>query len=330
MSKRHIVIVTTGGTIAMKKDEATGALVPAVSGEELTRSVPGLSDAADIEVREFANRPSEYMLPQHMLELCHFIDQTVDELRPDGIVVTHGTDTMEETAFFLEHTLHTEIPVCLTGAMRGASAAGADGPANILAAVRTASSGEAAGLGVLVVMNDRVYLADEVEKTHSTATDTFDSNALGPVGFVYEDRVVMRPVQRKKVKFQPEYVDGKVWILTCGAGMDDSICQAAAEAGIHGLVVEGFGCGNVPLALAAGMKSLVKEGIPVVLTTRTWRGRIQKEYGGDGGTAALLSSGIISGGGLSGQKARILLLLALGEGRTMEGLRFAFYDVCGA
>lgn len=320
---KRILIITTGGTIAMKKDKE-GNLVPAVSGEELLNAVPGLENEADITVMEFSNIPSEYMTPEKMLELSRFLKEKDREINPDGIVITHGTDTMEETAFFLDHTCSLEKPVVLTGAMRGASAAGADGPANILAAVKTAGDSRFASMGVLVVMNDRVFMAHDVEKTHSTATDTFASNNLGPVGMVYGSHIDMRIISHTKNLIIPDSINKNVWIWKCGAGMDGSFGRAAIGAGADGILVEGFGCGNVPLGVADGINELLFHKIPVVLVSRTWSGSIEKEYGGEGGTAALLEKGVISGGNLSGQKARILLLLALSAGKTGAELREVF------
>ena len=296
----------------MKKDEVTGALVPALSGEALIDTVPGIDDGAHIEVREFSNIPSEYMTLDRMGALAAFIER-LDTDEVDGYVITHGTDTMEETAFFLNHTVHLNKPVCLTGAMRSAAAAGTDGPGNILAAVRAACCDNLYGMGVLVVMNDRVYLADDVVKSHATATDAFTSASFGPVGFVSGDKVVVRKCSQKRWIGNVQDLNARVWIVRCGAGMDDSLLAGVLAASVDGLIVEGFGCGNVPLGMASALKTMVKKGILVILTSRTGHGYVEREYGGDGGTAALEDAGVISAGGLSSQKARILLILAIGN-----------------
>jgi L-asparaginase/Glu-tRNA(Gln) amidotransferase subunit D len=142
---KKILVITTGGTIAMKKDRETGGLMPAVSGKDLAAAVPGLAHYADLDVLEFSNKPSGWMTAADMFELSKLIDRLADTDQADGFVITHGTDTLEETAFFLEAVLKTEKPVCVTGAMRGASALSADGPANILASVRTAASDDSIG-----------------------------------------------------------------------------------------------------------------------------------------------------------------------------------------
>mgnify|MGYP000575849227 FL=1 len=182
---KKILVITTGGTIAMKKDRETGGLIPAVSGKDLAAAVPGLAHYADVDVLEFSNKPSGWMTAADMFELSKLIDRLADTDQADGFVITHGTDTLEETAFFLEAVLKTEKPVCVTGAMRGASDLSADGPANILAAVRTAASGESIGKGVTVCLGDRIYAAWDVTKVHTTNPDTFRDLHYGPIGTVY-------------------------------------------------------------------------------------------------------------------------------------------------
>lgn len=188
--KKHIIVITTGGTIAMKKDPETGGLVPAVSGEDLAAAVPGLSDWADVSVVEFSNVPSGWMSAEKMFDLSHLIDKLSEEGKADGFVVTHGTDTLEETAFFLDMSLKTEKPVCVTGAMRGASELSADGPENILSAVRTAADDMSKDMGVLVCLQDRIYAAKDVTKSHTTNPDTFRDLNYGPLGAVYGKEII--------------------------------------------------------------------------------------------------------------------------------------------
>ena len=322
--KKHILIITTGGTIAMKPDSVTGGLMPAVSGEDLAASVTGLAEAADISVKEFSNIPSEYMTPEKMLALSRFADEAAKDDAIDGIVITHGTDTLEETAFFLDVTLHTDKPVVITGAMRGAAALSADGPANILDAVKTAASDGAKGMGVLAVLNDHVHAAWDVEKTHTTCTDTFQSLQWGPVGTVYSDRVDFGRRTISHGKLHPEDIARDVWLIKCGAGTDGTLCRLAAGHKADGVIVEGFGCGNVPADMIDALHELAGKGIPTVLVSRVASGRVAKEYGYAGGAAALEKSGVILGGSLSGQKARLLLMIALGVTKDKEEIRKIF------
>ena len=319
---KRIAILTTGGTIAMKSGAA--GLNPAVSGSELTASVPSLSDWAEVFAVEVSNIPSEFMTPDGMLALARRIDTMAGEA--DGFVVTHGTDTMEETAFFLDVVLRTEKPVVLTGAMRGASALSADGPANLEDAVRIAADDGAAGMGVLVAMGGRIHAARDVEKMHATLPEAFQSPQWGPLGTVYSDRITWgrRPMPQKKV--HPEHLPDDVWLVKCAAGTGDGILRAARQAGIAGVVVEGFGCGNVPLAVFEAASDLLAAGVPVVLTSRTAAGRVCREYGYEGGAGSLEDRGAILGGSLSGQKARLLLMAGLGAGLSGDVLRALFWD----
>lgn len=320
----HITIITTGGTIAMKEDPQTGALMPAVSGEDLAATVPGLSRWATIQVKEFSNIPSEFMTVEQMRKLGRFIDEAAAEEETDGIVVTHGTDTMEETAFYLENTLYTEKPVVLTGAMRGTSDLSADGPANILAAVRTAADQGAQGQGVLVVMNDTIHAAWDVTKTHSMRLDTFQSREWGPIGAVYPSHIVFARQAVRRERIHAEDIAHHVWLVKCAAGMEGDILRAAERAGADGVVVEGFGCGNVPLSVNEAIHELLEASMPVVLVSRTGSGSVEKEYGYEGGAAALERAGCLLGGSLSGQKARILLMIALGAKMKQEDMRDLF------
>ncbi len=321
---KKIVAITTGGTIAMKLDPCTGGLIPAVSGKDLLDAVPALKDIAEIEVVEQSNIPSGHMTPAMMLDLSQKIDELAKDDSIAGFVVTHGTDTLEETAYLLDLTLHTEKPVCVTGAMRGASDTSWDGPGNILAAVKTAACDAAVGQGVLVVLNDTIHAAGEVTKTHSVNTATFASPWWGAVGHVYFDKVVFRrkPIARQKI--QPEKLVPDVYLLKCVAGMDDFLFRCLIEKKIKGLVVEAFGCGNVPPGVREGILAVRRAGIPVVLATRVYGGRVVPCYSYTGSAGEMLSSGIILAGELNGQKARLKLMLALGLTDDNEKLKEYF------
>ena len=243
---KKVVVITTGGTIAMKYDPATQGLVPAVNGDDLIEAVPALGEVAAVEVAEFANVPSGHVTPQMMFELAQLVDTYAAREDVNGIVVTHGTDTQEETAYLLSLATKTVKPVCITGAMRGASETGPDGPANILAAVMTAACDEAAGKGTLLVFNDEIHAAAEVTKTHTTSCSTFHSPGWGPIGHVYFDRVVFRRQPLNLKKICPPALADDVCLLKTYAGMDAWLFKALADKPVAGLVVEALGCGNVP------------------------------------------------------------------------------------
>ncbi len=324
--KKHIILITTGGTIAMKADSKTGGLVPAVSGEDLAEAVPGLSDWADVEVVEFSNVPSGWMDVTRMHELSQLIDRLATEKNADGFVITHGTDTLEETAFFLDVTLQTDKPVCVTGAMRGAADLSADGPENILSAVRVAADPMSKGMGVLVCLQDRIYAAWDVTKVHTTNPDTFRDLHYGPLGTVYSHRIIYGRRPMPHIHLHPEHIEPDVWMITCWSGMDGKIIEMAGQAPIKALVVDALGCGNVPPLCRKEMMKLGEKGLPMVLTTRVPTGHVIEEYSYEGSALSMKDSGLILGGHLSAWKARLLLVIALGVTGDREELRKIFGD----
>ena len=246
---KKVVVITTGGTIAMKYDPITKGLVPAVSGEDLIEAVPELADVAEVEVVEFSNVPSGHVTPKMMFELAKLADKYAAREDVAGIVITHGTDTQEETIYLLSLVLETDKPVCITGAMRGASEMGPDGPANILAAVKAAACKEAAGRGAMLVFNDEIHAAAEVTKTHTTSCSTFASPGWGPIGHVYFDKVVFRRQPENLQQIKTEVVEEDVYLIKTVAGMDDYLFKCLAAKPVKGVVVEALGCGNVPLGV---------------------------------------------------------------------------------
>lgn len=321
---KKIVVITTGGTIAMKYDPATDGLIPAVSGEDLVEAVPGLKDVAQVEVIEFSNVPSGHVTPQLMFKLSHMVDTHAARGDVDGVVVTHGTDTLEETAYMLDLTVKTSKPVCVTGAMRGATQTSPDGPGNILCAVQTAACAAAAGQGVLVVLNEEIHAALEVTKTHTTNPGTFASPHWGPIGQIYFDRVILRCHSLRLQKIQPDHLVDDVHLLKVVAGMDEFFFQCLIEKQAKGIVVESLGCGNVPPAVKHGIALARAAGIVVVLATRVYGGRVVPAYSYDGSANSMKASNIILAGEMTGQKARIKLMLALGITEDVDQIRGYF------
>lgn len=321
---KKIIVITTGGTIAMKYDPVTDGLVPAVSGTDLLEAVPTLKKVASVEVVEFSNVPSGYITPAMMGDLAALADKVAERDDVAGIVITHGTDTLEETAYFLDLTVMTSKPVCITGAMRGASDTSPDGSGNILAAVKTAACDEACGKGVLVVLNDEIHAAQEVAKTHSTSLKTFASPGWGPIGLVYFDGVVMKRQSLKLQKIRPPRLVDDVHLLKVVAGMDEFFFRCLIEKKAKGIVVEAFGCGNVPLPVKNGIEMACQAGIPVVLATRAHAGRVAPAYSYPGSAHSMKEAGIILAGELTGQKARIKLMLVLGLTNEPSKIRTYF------
>ncbi len=323
---KKIIIITTGGTIAMKYDETKQGLVPAVSGDDLVEAVPALRQVAEVEVVEYANVPSGHVTPAMMLEIAHLADQYAS--RPDvaGIVVTHGTDTMEETAYVLSLACTTTKPVCITGAMRGASDMGYDGLANLLGAVRVAACPEAAGRGALLIFNDEIHAAAQVTKGHTVSCSTFISPMWGPVGYIYFDGIVFRRSSQVVEKLPTEQLTEGVELLQVYAGMDGRMYHYLADRPVQGLVVEAVGCGNVPPKVMEGIAYVRSKGVPVVLATRVPAGRVAPVYSYLGSAGSMEPLALLLAGELSGPKARLKLMLALSHTHDNDELQKIFAE----
>ena len=324
--KPHIAIFFTGGTISMRLDAASGGPVPALSGEEIVAQVPGLDAIADFTIINFARLPGPHVTPSKMLELAHDVSRTLNAPDITGAVVTHGTDTLEETAYLLDLLVESEKPVVFVGAMRNSSELSWDGPANLRSAVRVAADAAARGLGVLVVMGDLLLAAGEATKTHTEATDTFQSRDFGPLGIVDKDRVLVtrRPIRRQHIPASK--LEERVDLIKLAAGADGRFIDFALRDGARGLVLEGLGRGNVPVAALPAIQRAIAQGLPVVITSRCPRGRVLDTYAYEGAGRPLKRMGVILGGLVPGHKARLQLMAALGAGWSVETIRASFEE----
>ena len=273
-----------------------------------------------IDVEEFANIPSEHMQPEFWLRLAQRLRYILAEESADGIVILHGTDIMEETAFFLDVTVPTETPIVFTGAMRSASDPKADGPANILDAAAVAASPDTRGRGVVIVMHGDIHSARRVTKIDTSAVDAFDSMLPPDLGTVRSGMVEFSAAWSQQVHVPlPEHLP-RVDIIPMYAGVDD-FALGGGGAGAKGLVVAGVGAGNVNEALFQGILEALNAGIPVVISSRVPYGGVQPIYAYAGGGMALLKAGAIFAKDLNPQKARVLLMAGLGAGMIDSGLR---------
>ena len=311
--KKTVTVFATGGTIAMKYDEAAGCLIPACTGEDLTAAVPGLSDLAHIEVEQVCNVPSGHMTPDIMFTLHQRAEEVLARDDVAGVVITHGTDTVEETAYFLDLTHSSDKPIVLTAAMRGAAEISPDGPANIYCAVQAAAAPESRNKGVMVCLNNLLHAAGEVMKTHSANCATFDSPWWGPIGYVDCDRVIYRRTPTPFEHFDPKTLSARVDLIKAVTGSGREYIDFAVEQGIQGLVIEGFGRGNIPPGMINGIADAVAKGVAVVISTRTPGGRVLDVYGYAGSVTDSCKHGAIMGGEISAAKARLKLILALSE-----------------
>jgi L-asparaginase len=309
--RKRVAIYFTGGTISMKFDPHIGAAVPILSGEEIVASVPELSSIADYEIVDFGRFPGPHMTPQRMMEVSNLVRQELARTDIDGIAITHGTDTLEETAYLLDLTVDNQKPVAVTGAMRNSSEVGWDGPANLMAAVRVAASAEARGLGTMVVMNETILAAADASKTATESFDAFESPDFGPIGVIDKGRVLIRRMPLNRSFINTSQIMDRVFLIKIASGSDSTLIEACLAAGARGLVIEAMGRGNVPPGCVTGITNAVSAGVPVIIVSRCQRGRVYDSYGYPGGGKQLKTLGAISGGFLNGQKARIKLALAL-------------------
>lgn len=305
-------LISTGGTIAMKLDPVRRAPVPAVSGADLLRSVAGLGEVAEIEVEELCNVPSDYMDPPRWVALQRAVVAALSHDEVHGVVVSHGTDTLEETSWFLDLTVPGPKPVVLVGAQRNASDLNFDGTRNLLDATRVCVSAGARDKGVLLVLNNQINAAREATKTHTSDVESFRSGAFGLLGTVDEDRVVFSraPVRRQHIPLGTAPLP-RVDIITMYGGADGAQVDAAVAAGARGIVVQGLGLGNVNEAMYAALIDAIEAGVTVAISTRVPQGRVRPVYGFAGGGVTLKERGALFADDLSPHKARILLMLAL-------------------
>jgi len=307
----RILLITTGGTISMRVDPERGGAVPTLSGEEIVRMVPGIDRVARLEVREFGKLPGPHMTIERMWELRAEILRAVQE-GFEAVVVTHGTDTIEETAYLLDRSLPAVVPVVLTGAMRNSSELSWDGPVNLMSAVQVAASPESRGRGTMVAMDERMVQGAEVVKTHTEEFGTFQSPNWGPLGIVDKGHVLYYRESRRKPTLAPDAPVTPVDLVKIVAGADARLIEASLESGARGIVLEALGRGNVPPEVVPGVRRWTEAGRPLVVTSRSLRGRVLDTYAYMGGGHVLREMGAIFADHLTGQQARIELMLALG------------------
>ncbi|GJD59205.1 asparaginase [Methylobacterium dankookense] len=319
-----IAVVATGGTIAMKLDPTTHAPVPALSGEDLVSAVPKLKDIATVAVTEFSNVPSDYMGPDRWPALSRKVDEILADPGVRGVIVLHGTDTLDQTAYFLDLTLKSDKPVVLVGAQRNASDWDADGPRNLLNAARQILADGSVGMGVTVTLNHRINAAREVRKTHTSNVETFNSGDAGILGYVDEDRVVFsRKSLRRQTLPLPERMP-RIDLVSMYAGADGSQVRHAAETGAEAIVVEAYGWGNMNAEMHDAIAEVIAKGVPVIVATKVYDGRALPVYGFKGGGNTLLKAGAVFAGDLTPDKARILTLIALPTTKDRAALQSLF------
>lgn len=326
-SASRVRIVTTGGTICMKVDPKTGGAVPALSGEDLVATVPGLSRAARVEVEDFMRLPGTDMGPSTWTPLVHRLRAIFDQDRDlGGIVVTHGTGLLDEAAYFVDLGLCEPRPVVFTGAARNASIWDTDGPRNILGATHVAASSQTRDMGVLVCLNDQIHAARDAVKRHANSVEAYMSGDHGLLGNVYYDTVRIYRKPTRRPHFSVDSIDPRVEIVMMYSESDGRLVEACIDTRVSGIVIQGVNTGNVNTAMHNAILKAMAAGIVVVLTTNLPMGQVYPVYGFAGGGKALMDAGAIMAEDLKPRKARLLLMYALGQTRDPRRLQEIFHE----
>jgi len=310
-----IHLLFTGGTISMHRDASAGGNVPAHGGEALVGLAPGLGDVAPYRIENWARVPACHLDPDKLWALRDRVWEVAQSGEVAGIVVTHGTDVLEETAYLLARTLPGTVPIAITGAMRTSSDEGWDGPRNLLDAARVAASPESAGRGAMVVFHGEIFAGETAVKTHATGLAAFSAPHGGPLGRVVEGRVVYGlPPGPRLAPLRPSAgLTARVALVPVVVG-DDGTMLDLARPEHDGVVVEAFGSGNMPPGAVPAVRRWLEDGKPVVLASRCLYGEVTPLYAFDGGGARTVALGAIPAGPRTPSQARLELVLALSAG----------------
>ena len=315
---KKILILHTGGTISMAEDE-NGHVSP--NAVNPMNAVSMQFDEVNLVTEDIFNLPSPHVTLSDMLVLKNRIKTAFIAEDFDGVVITHGTDTLEETAFFLDTTLSRGKPIVLTGAMRSSNELGTDGIYNLLTAIRVAADSNSSDRGVLVVMNDEIHSARYVTKTHTTNVSTFQTPTHGPVGLRTKNKIIYFHKDSENQHLDVATVHGKVPIVKAFAGMTGEILDLLNLEQLDGLVIEALGAGNLPPIASQSLQRLLDAKVPVVLVSRCFNGIAEPVYAYPGGGVQLQESGVFFVKELNAQKARLKLLIAINAGLKGQELR---------
>ncbi|MEP6507509.1 MAG: asparaginase [Gemmatimonadales bacterium] len=319
-----IVILFTGGTIAMRNDIGGTGVAPSLTSKEILNATRGIEEVTGIETEEWGSFPGPHMTVERMWALRSRIREHLARPEVVGVVVTHGTDTLEETAYLVARSVPPDKPIVFTGAMRTMSDLGWDGPANLLEAVHVAASPETRGFGSMVVMTGQIFAGLDATKTNTHLLDAFESPGLGPLGVLDEGELILsRELPPTPPILNPDELATPVDIIFVAAGSDSRLLDASRSQA-RGVVIAAMGRGNVPPDVVPGIERWLAEGKPVVVVSRTEGGRVGHTYGYEGGGRRLEEMGVILGGSRRAQQARVDLMLGLGAGMGTEQLRAMF------
>ncbi|MEB7404124.1 asparaginase [Mammaliicoccus sciuri] len=316
---KRILVIHTGGTISMSEDKDTGK-VETNAEHPMHRHQAFIQSLGDItEINPF-QVPSPHMNNQYINQLKDIITESIDKDEYDAFVITHGTDTLEETAYLLDLTIDTNLPIILTGAMRSSNEIGSDGLYNYVSALKVASTDEAQNKGVMVVFNDEIHTAKNVTKTHTSNTSTFQSPNYGPIGSVTKTHVIFHHQPFPYKKYRNINPNIKIGIVKAHMDLSSDLLDFFVEKQYDGLIIEALGQGNMPPTALQGIQNLLDADIPVVMVSRSFNGIVGGIYAYEGGGYQLQQMGIILSNGLNGQKARLKLLVGLSNHLSKENL----------
>lgn len=318
MSK--IQLIATGGTIAMSKDKH-GKSIPAFTGSDLLSNLPTSHQEIQWGILNFSNVASCNMSPVSMLALSEAVQDLLKDPELKGVIITHGTDTLEETAYFLDLIIADPRPIIFTAAQRDASENDTDGPRNLRNAMLIALNDQANGRGVLICFNEEIFAARDVRKLHTSQVNAFSSGSYGALGFIDGNKVIWnrKPVPTIKLR-TPQFL-ANIHISKIYTGMTTKSLQFLEEEDIDGLVLEAFGRGNIPPHAVPSVERIISKGIPVVITSRCLFGNTAPVYGYPGGGADLERIGVWFAQDLSTEKVRLLMSVALGSGLSKAELK---------
>lgn len=319
---KKLLLIHTGGTISMSQDETNKVVTN--SDNPISNHQDIIEQYADVtEITPF-NVPSPHMNIKYVETLKHIIEDASRNENYDGFVITHGTDTLEETAYLLDLTINVSKPITITGAMRSSNEIGSDGLYNFISAIRVASSDNAAGMGVMVVFNDEIHTARNVTKTHTSNTNTFQSPNHGPLGVVTKNSVQFHHKPYEHLVLNDINHDLNIPLVKAYMGMNNDVLNFYSEHQVDGIIIEGLGQGNLPPTCLEGLEKCLDKEIPVVLVSRSFNGIVGPIYAYEGGGATLAEKGVVFSNGLNGPKARLKLLVGLSNQLSANQLKKYF------
>jgi len=328
-NKEEIVLFFTGGTISMRPKDDGHGVVPTGDITQLLTDLAPYVEGVGLRSVLWSDLPSPHITPEHMFQLAKDVDQCLAKPSVRGVVVVHGTDVIVESAFMADLVIGSAKPVVYTGSMRFYGEMGYDGIRNLINSIRACMIPLPPMAGVSLLMADRLFSAKDVIKKNSLNINAFEAPESGPMGYVVGNEIVITHLPRDKTDYKKpliptDSIDSNVAVIACYTGMGANLLEHLRQNKISGLVLEGFGAGNVPLEVVSGIEAMIGGGIPVVLTTQCFEGGVYPVYAYPGGGMDLLKKGVIMAGRLSSSKARVQLMVALGAGFKIEQIRRSY------